>query len=131
MEDWLAAGSLSDEEFDQLVRLTARYFLFNVDQFDHWKMPAPEEKHFYVDFSWQTLYPDPDVYRPVWPALSDGLPGWTLWRRDPDGTEIEVARYASKEAADLFRVAAERESHRRHDRCVYVVTPPERVQAQA
>lgn len=125
MEDWLAAGSLSKEEFDQLVRLMARYFLHDVDQFDHWKMPGPDGNFFFVDFSWQTSYPDdPDVYRPMWPPLPPGAPGWTLWRREPDGSKHEIARYGTRDAAEAYRTACVHSSDRKRDGRRYEVTPP-------
>src|SRR3954468_16289835 len=96
MEDWLAAGSLSQDEFDQLVRLTARYFYWDVDQFDRWLMPA-EDGPFYVDFSWETQFPD--APRPMWPKAKPGERAWRVWRQDDNGNQVEVARYGNARAA--------------------------------
>ena len=126
MEEWLAAGALSEEEFELLVRLTARYFIYDVDQFDHWKMPGIDGNFFYVDFSWNPGLPDDgESYRPMWPSLSSSdESGWVLWQVDAGGARREVARYATKGAADAYRLHAEHAAHRRGNGRSYVVTSP-------
>jgi hypothetical protein len=114
---------LSQDEFDQLVRLTARYFLHDVDQFDHWLMPGPEGDTFYVDFGWGPLTNEPEFYRPMWPTAEPGQPAWALWRVKPDASREEVARYATAEAANAYKTAWDDASARRRDGVTFVVTP--------
>jgi hypothetical protein len=120
MEDWLAAGSLSEEEFDQLVRLTARYFYWDVDQFDHWLMSSGSNEFFYVDFSDETLYPE-NAYRPMWPVAEPGERAWTVWRQDDNGNQVEMSRYANPGAAAAVVAAYERRGHKQ---LYWVVGPP-------
>lgn len=109
MEDWLSAGSLSQDEFDQLVRLTARYFVWDVDQFDHWEMNF-EDGRFFVDFSWETKRPD--AYRPMWPTARPGDRAWTVWRQDDNGNRIAMARYGNRRAAEAVVAAFESRGHK-------------------
>jgi hypothetical protein len=91
MEDWLEAGSLSNDEFDQLVRLTARYFWHQVDQFDHWKMPGPGGNYFFVDFSWETPHPDdPDVYSRCGPRCHPASPAGHFGAANPTGPSMRL-----------------------------------------
>jgi hypothetical protein len=117
MEEWLAAGSLSHDEFDQLVRLTARYFLWDVDQFDHWKM-SYEDGHFYVGFSWETEHPD--TCRPMWPTAQPGERSWVVWRQDDNGNQVVMARYGNQRAAQDVVEAFE---HRAHKQLYWVEAP--------
>ncbi|CAN5649068.1 hypothetical protein BH10ACT8_BH10ACT8_09600 [soil metagenome] len=118
MEDWLAAGPLSQDEFDQLVRLTARYFYWDVDQFDHWLMSV-DEADFYVDFSWDTQFPD--RYRPMWPTAKPADRAWAVWRQDDNGNRVEVARYGNARAAAAVVAAYETRAHKQ---LYWVVDPP-------
>jgi hypothetical protein len=104
-EAWLAQGGLSEDEFDQLVRLTARYFCYNVDQFDDWKMPGPWG-NFYVSFGWEPHTPDrrtDDGYRPMWPTAAPGEPAFAVIAVKPDGSEHEVSRWTREVVANLQR----------------------------
>ena len=112
MEEWLEAGPLSQEEFRQLVKLTARYVYWDVDQFDHWVMPAPTGS-MYVDFNqgFAGAYPE-DAYRPMWPNAEAGDPVWSLWRQDDNGNRVEMARYANENAAKRHQEEYERRGHK-------------------
>ena len=118
MEDWLAAGSLSQDEFEQLVQLTARYFYWDVDQFDQWLMPA-EAGAFYIDFSRASEYPD--AYRCMWPTAKPNERAWTVWRQDDNGNQVEMARYGNPRAAATVVAEYERRGHKQ---IYWVVDPP-------
>jgi hypothetical protein len=118
MEDWFAAGSSSQDEFDQLVRLTGRYCFWDVDQFDSWLIPA-EGGPYYVDFSTETQYPD--TYRPMWPMAEPKERAWSVWRQDDNGNQVEMARYANPRAAAAVVAANERRGHKQF---YWVVDPP-------
>ena len=125
MEDWLAAGSLSAEELELLVKLTARYFWHDVDQFEHWLVPGPDDNTFYVDFRWQPVDADPGGYVPMWPPLPADQPGWVITGHDPDGTSTEVIRFATEHAArEHVRVFDANASQARSGR-TYTITPPQ------
>ena len=118
MEDWLAAGSLSQDEFDQLVRLTARYFIWDVDQFDHWIMFS-DDAPFFVDFSWSTQHPD--AYRVMWPTAKPGERTWAVWRQDDNGNQVEMARFENAKVAAAVAAYFERRGHKQ---MYWVVSPP-------
>ena len=87
MEEWFAAGGLSQEDFELLVKLAARYVYWDVDQFDHWELPTPGGSMF-VDFNQSGPTPygeDPTAYRVLWPSLAVSERGWTVWREDDEG----------------------------------------------
>lgn len=122
MEPWFDAGALSQDEFDHLMKLVARYVAWDVDQFDHWAMPAPAGSIMYVDFNQadQAAYPV-DAYRMMWPDLPASSVGWTLWRQDDDGNRVVVQRYGNEHAARMRAEALEARGHKQR----YWVEPPE------
>jgi len=67
-QDLFAGGALSDDEFRQLVRRAYRYLYWDVDQFDHWRVPYPTGGYGHVDFNQggPTPYGD-ESYRMVTP----------------------------------------------------------------
>lgn len=122
MESWFEAGALSRDEFEQLVRLTARYVAWDVDQFDHWAMPTPEGAVMYVDFNQgeQSVYPT-DGYRTMWPTGSAEDPRWTLWRQDDNGNRVPMRHYGNEHTARSVAEEFERRGHKQ----MYWVEPPE------
>ncbi len=109
MEEWLEAGALSDEEFAQLVRLTARYVYWDVDQFDHWLLASEDGEH-YIDFTEGDPPPfEATAYRPMWPRVDAGTsPKWTVWSEDDDGNRVEVAQFGNEGAAHALATSFER-----------------------
>ena len=100
MEEWFAAGGLSQEDFELLVKLAARYVYWDVDQFDHWELPTPGGSMF-VDFNQSGPTPygeDPTAYRVLWPSLAVSERGWTVWREDDEGAR-PVATFAEEAPA--------------------------------
>jgi hypothetical protein len=121
MEDWFAEGALSQEEFDLLVRLTARYVGWDVDQFDHWELPTPNGP-WWVDFGcrkMEDVYGE-DAYRVMWPIAEPGEPAWTVWRQDDNGVKVEVARYDREDVAKARVAQLEWYPHKQ----LYWITPP-------
>ena len=113
MEEWLEAGALTDEEFAQLVKLTARYVYWDVDQFDHWVLASEDGDH-YVDFTQGRPPPfELDAYRAMWPrADARTTPVWAAWRKDENGNRVELARFGNEGAATALVAAYERRGRR-------------------
>jgi hypothetical protein len=120
VEEWLAQGSLSQVEFELMVRLVGRYVRWDVDQFDHWVMPT-DAGPWYVDFS---IAPSDGAtgVRPVWPTAEPGGPAWVVWRQDDNGVRAEVARFASSAPAHAVARYFEQLGHKQ---IYWVQDPPE------
>ena len=119
MEEWLTAGSLTSDELETLVKLTARYLLYDVDQFDHWVMGAERGGPVYVSFDWETQFPD--AYRVMWPSVEPGAPAWVVWKQDGNGNQVEVARLGNSKIAEIYLAGCKR---RGQEQTYWVVPPP-------
>lgn len=121
-ESWFESGALSQDEFDLMVRLVARYVAWDVDQFDHWEMPTPSGDAMYVDFHQGTTEAySADAYRPMWPTAEPGQPAWTVWRQDDNGNRVPMLRFGNPHAARAVAHAFEERGHRQS---YWVEAPP-------
>src|SRR4051812_13739145 len=112
MEEWFAAGKLTEDEMQTMLQLVARFVYWNVDQFEHFAMATPDGP-MYVDFNQAGRTPyAPDAYLPAWPRWSGTGPKWTVWREDDNGNRVEMVAFGSPEPAEALAAAYEARGHK-------------------